>query len=247
MRYAWDPSLLDGEAIGPLVRRLAPLGTAWLRRVDRKRASGPDVFVANSTFVAARIAGAYGRTSEVIHPPVQIDGLLPTVRAPGDSYLVFGRVVPYKRVGVAVEACERLGRRLLVAGTGRDLERVRQLAGSHTEFLGHVPDAAVQGLLARARALIFPGIEDFGIVPVEAQAAGLPVVAYRAGGISDSVIDGETGVLYEPGSVEGLIAAIKRFESLTFEHRAIQENALRFAPERFAAAFADLLMGLAPR
>jgi glycosyltransferase involved in cell wall biosynthesis len=247
MRYAWDPSLLAGEAMGPVARRIAPLGTAWLRHVDRKRASGPDVFVANSTFVAARIADAYGRPSHVIHPPVQLEDMLRTPRDERDTYLVFGRVVPYKRVGVAVQACERLGRRLLVAGSGRDLERVRALAGPHTEFFGHVPDADVPRLFAQAQALLFPGLEDFGIVPVEAQAAGLPVIAYHAGGISDSLIDGTTGVLYRPGSVEGLIDAIKRFESLSFDHQTIRENALRFAPERFAAAFADLLLKMPRR
>ncbi len=244
MRYAWDPSMLEGEAMGRLARRLAPLGTAWLRRVDRRRASGPDVFVANSSFVAARIASAYGRSSQVIHPPVHADGMLSIERDERDGYLVFGRVVPYKRVGVAVEACERLGRRLLVAGSGRDLERVRRLAGRHTEILGHVPDADVPRLFAQARALLFPGPEDFGIVAVEAQAAGLPVVAFDAGGVRDSVLDGETGVLYEPGTVEGLIDGIRRFESLSFDHQRIRENALRFGPDRFAAAFADLLMAL---
>jgi glycosyltransferase involved in cell wall biosynthesis len=247
MRYAWDPSLLAGEAMGPVARRIAPLATAWLRHVDRKRASGPDVFVANSTFVAARIADAYGRPSHVIHPPVQLEDMLRTPRDERDTYLVFGRVVPYKRVGVAVQACERLGRRLLVAGSGRDLERVRALAGPHTEFFGHVPDADVPRLFAQAQALLFPGLEDFGIVPVEAQAAGLPVIAYHAGGISDSLIDGTTGVLYRPGSVEGLIDAIKRFESLSFDHQRIRKNALRFAPERFAAAFADLLLKMPRR
>lgn len=244
MRYAWDPSMLEGEAMGPLSRAVAPLATAWLRRVDRKRASGPDVFVANSSFVASRITNAYGRPSEVIHPPVQVESMLGIERDERDAYLVFGRVVPYKRVGVAVQACERLGRRLLVGGAGRDLDRVRRLAGPHTEVLGHVPDADVPQLFAQARALLFPGPEDFGIVAVEAQAAGLPVVACHAGGVTDSVIDGETGVLYDPGSVEGLIDGIRRFESLTFDHQTIRSNALRFAPDRFAAAFADLLTTL---
>jgi glycosyltransferase involved in cell wall biosynthesis len=148
---------------------------------------------------------------------------------------------------MAVQACERLGRRLLVAGAGRDLERVRRLAGPHTEFLGQVPDADVPRLFARARALLFPGLEDFGMVPVEAQAAGLPVVAYGAGGVSDSVIDGTTGVLYQPGSVEGLVAAIARFESLRFDDHAIRENSRRFAPERFASALAELLLALPER
>ncbi len=244
MRYAWNPTMLEDEPMGPVARRIVPLGTAWLRRVDRKRASGPDVFVANSTFVASRIAAAYGRSSQVIHPPVGVESMLHTPREERDAYLVFGRVVPYKRVGLAVQACERLGRRLLVAGAGRDLERVRRLGGPQTEFLGRVADAAVPRLFAQAKALLFPGLEDFGIVPVEAQAAGLPVIAHHAGGVSDSVIDGTTGVLYRPGSVEGLIDGIQRFESLSFDHDAIRENARRFAPERFASSFGRLLISL---
>jgi glycosyltransferase involved in cell wall biosynthesis len=246
MRYAWDPGFLEGEAIGPLTRRLLPIGTAWLRHVDRKRASGPDVFVANSTFVAGRIEQAYGRSSQVIHPPVEISRLLSVERDPGDAYLVFGRLVPYKRADIAIRACARLGRKLVVAGTGRDLDRLRGVAGPGTEFVGHVPDDRLPSLFGRARGLLFPGLEDFGIVPVEAQAAGLPVVAYGAGGVRDSVIDGRTGVLYENGSVEGLCEAILRFEALAFEDRELRENAVRFAPDRFARSFGQLLAGLMP-
>ncbi len=245
MRYAWDPSFLQGEDIGSITRWLAPLATSWLRRVDRKRAAGPDVFVANSTFVAARIRQAYGREATVIHPPVHVKQFLDTPRDPRDAYLVFGRVVPYKRVGAAVQACERLGRPLLVAGDGRDLAHVRRLGGSHTTFLGQVEDGEVPRLFAEARALLFPGLEDFGIVPVEAQAAGLPVVAFGEGGVRDSVIDGSTGVLYEPESVAALCDAIERFESCRFDEAALRANAGRFSAETFAAAFADLLMGLA--
>jgi len=244
MRYAWDPGFLEGEALGPVMRRLAPIATAWLRRVDRDRAAGPDVFVANSTFVAARIEQAYGRSSHVIHPPVEVAGLLEAERDPADAYLVFGRLVPYKRTDVAIRACERLGRKLVVAGAGRDLDRLRRLAPAGTEFVGHVPDHELPRLFSRSRALLFPGLEDFGIVPVEAQAAGLPVIAYGAGGVRDSVLDGRTGVLYPDGSVDGMCAAIERFEALSFDDRELRANATRFAPERFAAAFSQLLDAL---
>jgi glycosyltransferase involved in cell wall biosynthesis len=248
MRYAWDPTFLAGEPLGGPIRLLMPLGTAWLRRMDRKRSSGPDLYVANSSFVAARIAEAYGRTAEVIHPPVEIERMRGVTPAPGDYYLVFGRVVPYKRVDLAVTACERLGRRLIVAGDGRDLERVRRLGGRYTEFVGRVSDAEMPALFAGARALLFPGLEDFGIVPVEAQAAGLPVIAYGTGGARDSVIDGETGVLYDALTAESLMGAIARFESLSFDPDALRANARKFGPDRFAAAFTDLLMreSLAP-
>jgi glycosyltransferase involved in cell wall biosynthesis len=202
------------------------------------------VFVANSTFVATRIREAYGRESTVIHPPVHVEEFLQNARDPEDAYLVFGRVVPYKKVGVAVQACEELGRPLFVAGDGRDLAHVRELAGRHTTFLGHVADDDVPRLFAQARALLFPGLEDFGIVPVEAQAAGLPVIAFGEGGARDSVIDGETGVLYEPGSPQALAGAIERFESARFDDAALRANARRFSAETFASAFADLLLGL---
>jgi glycosyltransferase involved in cell wall biosynthesis len=246
MRYAWDPAFLEGEAIPRLVRGALPIGTAWLRHVDRKRAAAPDVFVANSTFVAARIKRVYGRESTVIHPPVEVSSLLGVHRDPGDAYLVFGRLVPYKRVEVAIRACQRLGRKLIVAGTGRDMDRLRRLASSSTEFLGHVPGDRVPALFARARALLFPGLEDFGIVPVEAQAAGLPVIAHGVGGVRDSVIDGRTGVLYDGESDDALCEAILRFESMGFDDRELRTNAARFAPDRFPLAFGELLESLTP-
>ena len=246
MRYAWDPSFFDGESIGRVRRLLLPAATSWLRYVDRKRAADPDLFVANSTFVAGRIRDAYGRPSQVIHPPVDVARMLEIQRAPQDEYLVFGRLVPYKRADIAVEACERLGRKLIVAGDGRDFERVRQRASGNTTFLGRVPHERLPELFSRARALLFPGVEDFGIVPVEAQAAGLPVIANGAGGTRDSIIDGRTGVLYSDGSVEGLCDAIVRFESLTFDERELRSNARQFAPDRFAGSFREVLESLAP-
>jgi glycosyltransferase involved in cell wall biosynthesis len=180
----------------------------------------------------------------VIHPPVEVSRLLGVERDPGDAYLVFGRLVPYKRADIAIRACERLGRRLMVAGTGRDMDRLRDLASPTTEFLGHVPDEELPRLLSGARALLFPGVEDFGIVPVEAQAAGLPVIAHGVGGVRDSVRDGRTGVLYEDGSADGLSEAILRFESMDFDERELRANAVQFGPDRFAKAFCQLMESL---
>jgi glycosyltransferase involved in cell wall biosynthesis len=241
MRYAWDESFLATERLTLLERSLVPAATAWLRRVDRRRAAGPDVLVANSTYVAERIQSFYGRESCVINPPVAIERFVGTERDPDDAYLFFGRLVPYKRADLAVAACERLGRRLIVAGNGRDLDRLRRLASSRVTFVGHVPDGEVPALFSRARALVFPGIEDFGIVPVEAQAAGVPVIAHGVGGVRDSVIDGKTGVLYDRGAIDGLCDAIERFEQLELDEREIRANSRRFAPARFTQAFADLL------
>lgn len=244
MRYAWDAAFLKGERLGPVARAVSPTGTAWLRWIDRRRAQGPDTIVAGSTFVAERIRANWRRDSRVIHPPVDLRRLSSVPRDPSDAYLFFGRMVPYKRADQAIAACARLGRRLIVAGAGRDLERVRALAGSaaEVEFVGYVPDERLPELFSRARALLFPGVEDFGIVPVEAQAAGVPVIANATGGARDTVIDGETGVLYAPGTVEGLCDAIERFEALALDEAAIRRGALRFSPERFATAFAEVLL-----
>lgn len=234
MRHAWEPALLQGE-LGRAGRLAAGALLPRLRRDDVLGALRPDAFVANSSFVARRIAKFYRREATVVHPPVDVDAHLARARDPQDYYLVLGRVVPYKRVDLAVAACARLGRRVKVAGTGRALDAARAAAAGAPEvdFLGYVPDDDLGELLAGARALLFCGLEDFGIVPVEAQAAGLPVIAYGAGGVLDSVIDGETGVLFGEQSVAALEAAILAFEELELDEAAIRDNARHFGPERF--------------
>jgi glycosyltransferase involved in cell wall biosynthesis len=241
MRYAWEPDLTRSEPIGAVARLALPMVLSRLRRLDALGSLRPDRFVANSTYVAARIAKYYRREAVVIHPPVEVDRLLEHPRAPDDHYLVFGRIVPYKRVEIAVAACAKLGRKLKVAGEGRGLRAVRRSAGPQTEFLGHVPETEVPALLGGARALLFPGLEDFGMVPVEAHAAGVPVIAFGQGGVRDVVVDGETGVLYDEPTVEGLCEAILRFESLNFDEQRIRDNALRFTPQRFLDEFSAFL------
>jgi glycosyltransferase involved in cell wall biosynthesis len=243
MRYAWDESLLAGEEIGRLTRLALPLMLRRLRRQDVEGASSPDVFVANSRHVADRIRRYYGRTAEVVNPPVDVTRLLSLPRDPGKHYLVFGRVVPYKRVELAVAACARLGRPLRVAGEGRAMASVRAAAAGHAqiELLGRVEDAERDALMGSARALLFPGEEDFGIVPVEAQAAGLPVIAYDVGGASETVIDGRTGALFEQQSALGLAGAIERFEGMDLDEHAIRENAERFGRERFREEMAGVI------
>lgn len=247
MRYAWDPAFMDEEDLGRLTRAALPPLLRRLRREDLRGAEGVDAFVANSSFVAGRIRSCYGRDAQVVHPPVDVERYLHNPHDPQDAYLVLGRVVPYKRVDLAVAACERLGRRLLVAGEGRGLDRARAVAGPNTEFLGRVSDADLPALLARSRALLFPGEEDFGIVPVEAQAAGVPVIAYGSGGARDSVVDGVTGVLFDPQTVDGLCAAIERFEALDLQDGALREHAREFGPEAFAAGFTDAVLAAAAR
>jgi glycosyltransferase involved in cell wall biosynthesis len=235
MRYAWEESFLEGERVGRLAKvALGPL-LARLRRQDFAAAQGPDVMIANSQHVADRIRRFYGRDAEVIHPPVDVDHFLSLPRAPEDFYLVFGRVVPYKRADLAVSACKRTGRSLKVAGDGRALGQLREEAAGdeRIELLGRVSDARRDELLRNARALIFPGEEDFGMVPVESQAAGAPVIAYRVGGASESVLDGRTGVLFDAQTDESLAEALSRFEALTLDAEDLRENARRFSRERF--------------
>jgi glycosyltransferase involved in cell wall biosynthesis len=244
MRYAWDPRFLHDEQLGVPARMMLRFLLPRLRRQDLAASTRPDAYAANSTHVAARIAKYYRRGATVIHPPVDVDRFLGVERAPEDWYLVFGRVVPYKRVDLAVAACTRLGRRLKVVGTGRDLDRVRALAGEGVEFLGHVPDGELPALVGRARALLFPGEEDFGIVPVEVQAAGVPVIAYGVGGVQDSVADRETGILFAEQTVESLCEAIEDFETIEagLDTERIRDNARGYSPQTFREQFADFAL-----
>jgi glycosyltransferase involved in cell wall biosynthesis len=240
MRYAWDPTFLDGEGLNRPTRLAFEALAPHLRRRDRAAAQlpgGPDVIIANSHFVADRIKRYWNRDAQVMHPPVQVASLLQRSRAPADYYLFLGRLVPYKRADLAVTACAALDRPLKVVGGGRAMAAVKAAAGPRSEFLGHVSDAELPALLAGARALLFPGEEDFGIVPVEAQAAGVPVVAYGSGGARDSVIDGVTGVLFDESTPASLQAAIERFEGLHLRDEALREQAARFSPDRFAREF----------
>jgi glycosyltransferase involved in cell wall biosynthesis len=263
MRYAWEEDFLEGEEVGRLTRLALPLLLGRLRREDLRGAASPDVFVANSRHVAERIERCYGRTAEVVHPPVDVEHFLGLPRAPEERapenrvpedpacedrapeafYLVFGRVVPYKRVDLAVAACARLGLALKVAGDGRALAAVRSAVppGSSVEFLGRVSEGERDALLGGARALLFGGEEDFGIVPVEAQAAGLPVIAYRVGGAAESVIDGRTGVLFGEQTVAGLAGAIERFQTLHLGEANLRANAARFGRARFRGEMAEVI------
>jgi glycosyltransferase involved in cell wall biosynthesis len=241
MRYAWEEGFLDGEDVGRLTRMVLPPLLARLRRQDLAGAAGPDVFVANSSHVADRIERFYGRPAEVVHPPVDVEHYLAIQRTPGDYYLAFGRVVPYKRVDIAVAACTELGRPLKVAGDGRAMDSVRAGAGAAVEFLGKVSAVERDRLLGGAKALLFPGEEDFGIVPVEAQAAGLPVIAYGVGGARETVLDGRTGVLFSEQDAAALGAAIERFEGLEIDPEAVRENARGFGRERFREEMAAVI------
>lgn len=236
MRYVWEPEMSrQYQATLPrLLQPFWPILCSWLRRVDAGAARRVDLFVANSQTVAERIRRAYGRDSIVIYPPVDLPERAP-VWAREDFYLCVGHHVGYKRLDLAVEACAKLGRDLVVIGEGPDVARLRAAKATRpgVRFLGFQPDDVVHDHYGRARALLFPGEEDFGIVPVEAMAFGCPVVAFGRGGAAESVIDGVTGVLFPAQTAEALADAIVRAEAISFDARTLHERASRFGRDRF--------------
>jgi glycosyltransferase involved in cell wall biosynthesis len=248
IRYAWD---LQGEYLHTAGLEQGP--KSWfvratlhrLRQWDVASSHGVDSFVANSRFVARRIAKAYGRRAAVVWPPVDIDAFTPGGERE-DYYLVMARQVPYKRIDLVVQAFAAMPqRRLVVIGDGPEAAKIRRMAAENVTLLGRQPFDAVRGHMRRARAFLYAAIEDFGIVLAEAQAAGMPVIALNRGGAEDIVLDLEsrtpTGVLFEEQTPEAIIAAVERFEAA--EHR-IDWRACRSNAERFSvAAFRSSMRG----
>jgi len=234
MRYIWNMYHDYREGAGRLAKLSMPLLTHYLRLWDESSAARVDRFVANSSTVASRIRRYYRRESGVVHPPVDIDAFAPVApEEVGDYYLMVGELVRYKRPDIAVRAFNRTGRRLVVIGGGEMLAELRQIAGPTVEMLGSQPFAQLRHHYARARGLIFPGEEDFGIVPVEAMASGRPVVAFGRGGATETVVDGRTGVFFDEQSEEALIDAIARLEQLPLDPADIVLHARQFNPARF--------------
>jgi len=195
--------------------------------------------------VAQRIAQYYRRESTIIYPPVNTAAYHPA-DGHADYFLVLSRLVPYKRVDLAVQACSELGLPLLVIGEGRDRARLERLAGPSVRFLGRLSDEQAKEYVARCRALIFPGEEDFGITPLEAQAAGRPVIAYAAGGALDTVVEGVTGAFFRQPTVAALAATLRTFDERQYDPAAIRAHALRFDTavfrERLTAFIAQKLV-----
>jgi len=227
-RYVWGfEAYAAREGLGPGPRLMLRPLLHWLRRWDKAAAAAVDHFIAISSEVQKRIAHFYGRDSTVIYPPVATERFRSQSQA-GDYFLSLGRLIPYKRVDLAVQACTRLNLPLLVGGDGRDRERLERMAGPTVKFLGRVPDADLPGLMARCRAFIFPGLEDFGIAPVQALAAGRPVIAFAGGGALDIVEDGVNGILFHEPTVESLCAALERFARLSFDGELTRRSAEKF-------------------
>ena len=249
-RFVWNyHDYVREESLGGLARRALPPVLALLRLWDRVAADRVDHFVAISQAVAGRIAKFYRRDSVVIHPPVDCSSFLPADEV-GDYYLVVSRLIPYKRVDLAVRAFNALGLPLVVAGDGRHRAALEKLARPNVRFLGRVDEAQLRDLYAHCQALIFPGEEDFGLTPLEAQASGRPVIAYAGGGALDTVVPGVTGEFFAEHSAEALAAAVERFRPESYDPRAIRANAMRFDivafKDRFSAFVAEKLAEVRP-
>jgi glycosyltransferase involved in cell wall biosynthesis len=231
------------EGINGLTNALLQPLLALLRRWDRAAAANVDHFIAISRTVQERIAAIYGRASVVIHPPVDTDyfTLAPHTKV-GDYYLVVSRLIPYKRIDLAVEAFRHLpDQKLIVVGEGRDLAVLQRMAGPNVTFLGHQPRAQIRELLRGCKAFLFPGLEDFGIAPVEAMSVGRPVVAFGGGGALDTVLPGVTGELFAEPRTESLAALLARFDPYAYDPLACQAQAACFSRATFRTKLRDHL------
>ncbi len=236
MRYVWQAfeDYFGGGRYRFPVSWLLPHAATWLRTWDVVTAGRVDHFIANSRNVAGRIAHYYGREASVVHPWVDTTAFTPDPRvAREDFYLVISALVPYKRLDLAIAACQQKGRRLVIVGSGVERRRLERLARGRVTFLGWCDQPALIDLLRRARALLFPGEEDFGIVPLEAMACGTPVVAFGAGGALETVVDRETGLFYAEQSVTGLADALERLDGLELDPRLARRRAEQFSRENF--------------
>ncbi len=238
LRYAWDLQfqyLQDAGLARGLKSLLARLVLHYVRAWDFRTSPGVDHFIAISSFVARRIQKAYRREATVIYPPVDVSGFT-LCGEKEDFYLTSSRMVPYKKVDVIVEAFSQMpGKRLVVIGTGPDFEKVRRKAGSNVQLMGYQSTDVLREHMQKAKAFVFSAEEDFGIVAVEAQACGTPVIAYRKGGALETVIDGKTGLFFEEQTVQGIMDAVERFEQARglYDAKSIRTNTQRFSKERF--------------
>ncbi len=242
-RFIWNyPEYSRQEALGRPARLLLPLFLAPLRVWDRVSADRVDDFVAISEAVADRVNKYYRRPATVIHPPVDCATYQLSDEV-DDFYLIVSRLVPYKRVDLAIKAFNKLGVPLLIAGDGRDRARLERLAAANVRFLGRVSEQELRRLYSRCRAFIFPGEEDFGLTPVEAQASGRPVIAYAAGGALDTVLPGQTGAFFSQRSPDALAEVVSSFQAESYDPRAIRAQAERFDVSRFEEKFRSFVAG----
>ncbi|MGD9048567.1 MAG: glycosyltransferase [Anaerolineae bacterium] len=229
-RFVWDyDAYIDREQVGGAARGLVQPFLGRLQRWEREAAERVDAFISISHEVQKRVKRLYDRESAIVYPPVETGRFVPMPDGSHDDYyLIVSRLVPYKRIDLAVRAFTELGLPLWIGGSGRDRASLEAMAGPNIRFLGRVPDEEMGRLMARCRAFVFPGLEDFGITPVQAMAAGRPVIAYAGGGALDYVIDGVTGTFFHEQTPESLSDAVRRCDGAAFDPAAIRTHAEEF-------------------
>ena len=241
-RYLWDMTDVYANDMTWMKRTIFRTLVPHLRKFDQSAACNVHHFIANSRFVADRIKLFYNRVAAVIHPPASVEHF-DNCRPREDFYLIVAQLVPYKRVDLAVQAFNRSGHKLVVIGEGSQFKQLRAAAGNNVQLLGKQPFSVLKDHYERCKAFVFPGIEDFGITAVEAQAAGAPVIAVRSGGSLDTVLENQTGVFFDEQNVDSLIDAINRFEQNADQYsaEACRTNAMKFTNEVFRTRFAEFI------
>ncbi|MBI2438983.1 MAG: glycosyltransferase [Candidatus Moranbacteria bacterium] len=238
MRYAWDDCQKYTQDFGfpNVIKRIVPFFMNPIRLWDKASADRVDRFLANSQFVAKRIRKYYQKEAIVVHPPVNVNRFyVASSEERGKYFLMVGRLIAYKRHDIAIEACNRLGLPLKIIGRGPELERLKKIAGPTVEFLGRVEEEDLPKYYAECRGFIFPQEEDFGIVAIEAMAAGRPLIAYRGGDIVEHLEEGKMGVFFEEQTTEAIVAALQKFDESRYDPAFIRSHALPFDKERFKA------------
>lgn len=246
MRWVWRfPEYIAREKLNAATKFALYRMVLGLKRWEMKAARRPDYFIANSHIVASRLKAAFGVDATVIEPPIETSRFRISNNLE-DYYLVLSRLISYKRIDLAVEACTQTGRRLIVIGDGPDRQRLQAMAGDTVTFLGRQPDRTVNRYASRCRALIFPGEEDFGMAPLEINAAGRPAVAYGAGGATETVMERVNGILFREQTANALIEALEQCESLTWDPQTIRGIAQRYDIHRFHERLLDFLAQVSP-
>jgi glycosyltransferase involved in cell wall biosynthesis len=246
MRWVWRyEDYVARERFGRGIKSLLPMCLWGLKKWDLRASQQPNYYIANSRLVAERIRKIYGREAFVIPPPIEVNRFHMSNDIE-DYYLILSRLMPYKRIDLAIEACKRMNRRLVIIGDGPDRARLEKLGDDRIEFLGRQPDQIVNYYLARCRALLFPGEEDFGMAPLEANAAGRPVIAYRGGGAIETVEEGKTGLFFDQPNSRSLSTAIEQFEAMVWSQILLRRHAEKFDRNVFAFRVLQFLGSVAP-
>lgn len=246
MRYAWDlqEQYLTEAGFKGLKKYLAKFLLKRLQAWDKKTAVGVDYFIANSNYIAKRVHASYQRQADVIYPPVNVDKFL-LQQTKGDFYVTASRLVPYKCIPLIVEAFAKMpNKKLIVIGDGPDRVKIEKNLPSNVELLGYQSDEVLKDHLQRAKAFVYAAIEDFGILPVEAQACGTPVIAYGTGGLTETIVANKTGLFYDELVSDAIVAAVKKFETLQFDAVVCRENAKRFSADRFKDSFKNYVINI---